>query len=191
MWHSETESGQREEMESIQRESSPGDNIKGIIDMQGARVTHGKNVLQEGVQSKGEGYGGQDKNDDGGNTEISRGGYNTRSGAAVGQCRRMIGRGRRARTRWTGATAGGQGHDGRSDGGQKHGGKYGVGRHGKPGRDKRSGAPSRHPLGELQRGEGNPNDTTKGADTGVVAHAGRLGRVGFGIQADRNGGVTR
>ena len=37
----------------------------------------------------------------------------------------------------TGASAGGHGHDGRSDGGQKNGGGEGVGQHRQTGIDKR------------------------------------------------------
>ena len=98
----------------------------------------------------------------------------------------MIVIGRRDRTRQTGASTGGKGHDVRSDGRQKHGEGDGVVRHGKLGRDKRSGYPSRHFPGDYSRG-GDPNGTTKGVDTGVVA---RVGRAEFGRQADGNGGMT-
>ena len=82
-------------------------------------------------------------------------------------------------------SAGGYIHDGRSDGGQKHGEGYGVGRLGHTIQYEQSGSPSRNPPGGLQRGEG-AEDTTNGADTGVVA---RGGRAEFERKADGNGGV--
>ena len=102
-----------------------------------ARGTYGKNTRQEGVESKGKCDGGREQNGHKVYEDSGGGGDNTRSGAAVSRCRHMIGHGRRARMLQTGASAGGHGHAGRSDGGQKNGGGEGIGQHRQTGIDKR------------------------------------------------------